>query len=187
MKTKRTTFFLIVCAVLAAALLLSVIFLISAKSDVKELKAEVLALTEENQQLASLNQALQTQLNNQISGSVDSELYCVLSVDDWSQKNDTLTIEAFSQAFLPFDAQPTARIELWHGSDVIATQPVTLAVGEVDGSFEGASSLSFQIPALEADEELELWLIVESADYDTLFTCGAGWYSEGGQLMIIAG
>ena len=181
----RPAFFLTVCALFSVALLVSVLFLVDAKADVKELEADVVALAEENQQLTLLNQALQTQLNSYVVGTPDSDLYCVLNVDDWSQKNGNLTVDAFAQAFLPAGTVPTARIELWRGSDVIATEPVTLSA--VDGAFEAEASLSFKIPAIEAEEELELWLIVESDSFNTLFTCGAGWYAENGQLMIIAG
>lgn len=187
MKTKTSTFFLIICALLSAALLLSVISLISAKSEVKELEAEIFELAEENQQLTLLNQALQTQLNGQSTASPDGEFFCALSVDDWSQKNGTLTVDAFAQAYLPADAESSAQIELWLGSAVIATQPITLDAGGEDGLFETEISLSFQVPEIGADEELQLWLIVESTGCNTLFTCGAGWYLEDGQLMIIAG
>ena len=187
MKTKRTTIFLIICALLCAALLFSVVSLISAKSEVKELEAEILALAEEKQQLVLLNQLLQTQMSGQTGGSPDGDFYCALSIDDWSQKNGTLTVDAFAEAFLPVGSTATGRIELWRGSAVIASQPVALTASEVDGAFEAEASLSFNIPALEAEEELELWLIVESPDINTLFTCGAGWYAENGQLMIIAG
>lgn len=186
MKTKKATPYLIICVLLSAALLLSVVFLISAKSDVKELEAEILALTEENQQLSLLNQALHTQLNDRV-GVVDGEHFCELSVDDWSQENGALNVSIWAQASLPAGVQPNARIEMWRGSDVIANQPITLAAGEIDGIFEAVSTLSFQIPAIEPSEELELWLIVEAPGCNTLFTCGAGWYQEDGQLMIIAG
>ena len=187
MKIKRAirpTFFLTVCALFSVALLVSVIFLISAKTEVKELEADVLALAEENQQLSVLNQALQAQLNAQL-GVVEGDYYCALSIDDWAQKNGTLTVDAFAQAFLPAGAEPTGKIELWRGSAVIAAQPIALSAA--DGAFEAEASLSFNIPALEADEELELWLIVEAPGVNSLFTCGAGWYAENGQLMIIAG
>jgi len=187
MKTKKTTIFLIVCVLLSAALLLSVISLVNTKSDVKELEAEVLELAEANQQLSLLNQALQAQLSGEIVGSSEGEFYCALSVDDWSQKKSVLTVDAFAQAFLPADAQPTGRIELWRGSTVVDNQPLTLTANAVDGSFEAEVSLTFDIPALEPGEEMELWLIVETPGHNTLFTCGAGWYSEAGQLMIIAG
>lgn len=186
MRIKKSKFFQIICALLSAALLLAVIGFISARSEVKELEAEVLALTEENQQLSVLNQALQTQLNIQ-NNSLDGEYYCELIVDDWSQKNGTLTVEAFAQASLPAGSTPSARIELWRGSTVMESIPVTLNAGQTVGIFEAESSLSFHIPAIEAEEELELWLIVECGELNDLFTCGAGWYLEGNELMIIAG
>ena len=190
MKTKRAirpTFFLLVCALFSVALLVSMIFLFSAKAEVKELEADVLELAEENQQLTLLNQALQTQLGSMSAGNADSAYYCELRVDNWSQKNGTLTVDAFAQASLPAGIAATGRIELWRGNAVISAEPITLGAGETAGFLDATASLSFHIPALEADEELELWLIVEPEGLNTLFTCGAGWYSEGGQLMLIAG
>ena len=187
MKTKRTTFFLIVCALLCAALLFTLVSFISVKSEVKELEAEVMTLLEENQQLTLLNQALQTQLKGTTGASPDGEFYCELIVDDWSQDNGNLNVQAFAQAALPIGAAPNARIELWRGSTVIETKPITLSDAEADGIFETEASLSFHIPAIETAEELELWLIVDADGLSSLFTCGAGWYLEGDQLMIIAG
>ena len=69
MKIKTNKIFLIVCAALTAALLLSVIGFFSVKSDVKELEADVRALTEENQQLKVLNQlnSLQELMKQQVN------------------------------------------------------------------------------------------------------------------------
>ena len=186
MRVKKSTFFQIICALLSAALLLSVIGFISAKSEVKELEEEVLALLEEKQQLSALNQTLQNQLNIQNS-SLDGDFYCELVVNNWSQENGDLIIDASAQASLPVGTAPSGRIELWRGSAVIESVPVTLNAGQTDGIFEADVSLTFDIPAIESDEELELWLIVESGEINDLFTCGAGWYLEGNELMIIAG
>ena len=186
MRVKKSTFFQIICALLSAALLLSVIGFISAKSEVKELEEEVLALLEEKQQLSALNQTLQNQLNVQYN-SLEGDYYCELVVNNWSQKNGNLIIDASAQAALPVGTAPSGRIELWRGSTVIESVPVTLNAGQTEGMFEADASLTFDIPAIEAEEELELWLIVESGEINDLFTCGAGWYLEGNELMIIAG
>jgi len=183
MKTKKISIHLIVCAVLAVALLLSVIGFFSARADVKELEAEVLILAEENQQLKLLNQALQSQFNMQD----DTEIYCELSVGDWSEKDGTLTGTAYAQAFLPIGAQSTARIELWHGPDVVGSEPVALDPDAVGGFCEAEASFSFKIPTLQADEDLQLWLVIDSDSFNTISSCGAGWYEENGQLLVIAG
>ena len=182
MKTKTNKLYLIVCAVLALALLLSLIGFISARSNVKELKADVLALTEENQQLKLINQTLQ----NQLGGIEEGEAYCELVVSDWSEKNGKLTVSTSSQVFLPSGANASARLELWHGPNVIGTETLTLTLGAT-GSYDADVSATFNIPALQADEELQLWLVVESDITNTFSSCGAGWYLEGNQLMIIAG
>ena len=182
MKTKTNKIFLIVCAALTAALLLSVIGLIAARSDVKELEADVLALTEENQQLKMLNQALQTQMGI----LEDSETFCELSVTDWSASGDTLNVSAHAYASLPIGAQVNARLELWHGPKVVGSEPVTLTAGIV-GSYDADVTAAFKIPALQEDEELQLWLVIDSDSFNTISFCGASWYEEGGQLMVVAG
>ena len=182
MKTKTNKILLIVCAALTAALLLSVIGFFAAKSDVKELEADVLALTEENQQLKLLNQTLQTQMGV----LEENETYCELSVTDWATSGNDLTVSVHAYASLPIGAQVNARLELWHGPDVVGTSPVTLTPGAI-GAHEADVSASFKIPTLQADEELQLWLVIDSDSFNTISFCGAGWYMEGDQLMVIAG
>lgn len=182
MKIKTNKLYPIICAVLTAALLLSVIGFFAARGDVKELEADVLALTEENQQLKLLNQTLQTQ----VGILEESETYCELAVNDWSAAGGNLSISAHAQAFLPVGAQVNARIELWHGPNVIGSEPVALVPG-ASGSYEADVTASFQVPSLQADEELQLWLVIDSETFNTISFCGAGWYEEGGQLMVIAG
>ena len=182
MKIKTNKLYRIICAVLVAALLLTVIGFFVTKSNVKELEEEVAALLDEKQQFELLNQALQTQLDMQEDGNP----YCELSVGDWTAEGSKLTVSVYAQAFLPASAQASARLELWHGPDVIGTEPVKLTFGE-GGSYEAELSASFQIPSLKADEELQLWLVIDSETFNTISSCGAGWYDEGGQLLVIAG
>ncbi len=182
MKIKTNKLYPIVCAVLAAALLLSVIGFFTARSNAKELEEEVAALLDENQQLKLLNQALEAQ----VGIWENNETYCELSVGEWSEQNGTLNVYAYAQAFLPAGAQTNARMELWHGPDVIGSEPVTLMPGE-GGAYEAEVSATFKVPTLQADEELQLWLVIDSDSFNTISSCGAGWYEEDGQLMVIAG
>lgn len=182
MKIKTNKLYLIICAVLAAALLLSIIGFFVARSDAKELEEEVAALLDENQQLKLLNQALEAQ----VGVWENNETYCELSVGEWSEKNGSLNVSAYAQAFLPAGAQVNARLELWHGPDVIGSEPVTLAPGE-GGAYEAEVSASFKVPSLKEDEELQLWLVIDSDSFNTISFCGAGWYEENGQLLVIAG
>ena len=194
MKLKTPTLFLIICLILATALLLSVISLVSAKSDVAALEEQIRTLEDQNHQLTALNQTLQAQIDAQsnmiqtVVDPVDTEdFYCTLVVDTWEVKDSTLTVHTFAQAVLAESVKSNAQIELWRGETVLASQPIALDLGEADGVFEADASVSFELPEIEADEELQLWLMVEPAGSDALFACGAGWYLEDGQLMIITG
>ena len=182
---------LIACAVLCAALLVSVFSLRAANADVRELEKQLLVLTKENDQLSNLNQALRLQLDSYfLSGSANTyieEEYCSLLVDSWSEKDGVLSFDAFAQLFLIAPADFTARLELWRGDTVFSTQPVTLNTTEADTIFEANISASFDIPQIGDDEELQLWLMVEPASGNPLFACAAGWSLENGELVIITG
>ena len=42
-------------------------------------------------------------------------------------------------------------------------------------------------PEIGADEELQLWLVVQSENAGLLDSCGGGWYFENGEWMLITG
>jgi len=191
MKKKHTLPLLIVCAVLAVALVVSLLMLGSARKDAAELEAQILKLTKENDELDNLNQALRLQLDSlYLGGSANpyfEEAYCALLVDEWTAEDGTLQFDAFAQVFLTAPAAFSARLELWKGDAVYSSQPVTLNATEADTVFEANLSTSFRIPELSSGEELQLWLMVEPEGSDALFACAAGWYLENGELMIITG
>ena len=175
MKRKSLTIALIIGVVLAA-LLLGIIALIAAKNDTPN--------------SVNLNQATEAQ-----GGSTHKEMivdptandYCALSIDNWSAENGVLTINAFAQAVLSTDATASARIEMWTETATLATYPITLHAGEEPNIYETDVSLQFEIPELKADEELQLWFIIDLSDGTVVFSSDAGFYMEDGQLMIIAG
>ena len=195
MKKNGLLFSLIACVLLAAALLLSVTALIAAKSEAKAASEQVQALTGQIQTLEEQNQALRLQLSYQNATWFPTEELpaygeaydCTLMVDGWEKEGGTLKVSVFAQAFLEEDVPFTARLELRRGDAVLESQPVTLDTGEAAGSFEAEVTVSFSMPEIGADEELQLWLAVQSAGSDPLFACGAGWYLEDGQLMLITG
>ena len=181
MKKNTLTICLIIFVILAAALLLSVVGLVSAKSEVNALNDLIQTLEKENEALKAQMLANPVQV-----GSTD-ESYCTLMVDTWTKDADTLTVVSFAQAILPENTTFSAQMELRVDSVVVASQPVILNPGEADGIFEANVSASFQTPEIGANEQLQLWLVVEPTGYDALSACGADWYVENGQLMLIAG
>ena len=177
MKKNTPTIYLIACVILAAALLVSVIALVSAQSQVKELKAQV--------------QSLQGQLSVDQSYVVPArpeDYYCNLVVDTWSVASDTLTVDAYAQAALSVNVAATAQLELRLGDTVLQTIALELEAGEAAGMHEAdITNAAFAIPSLGADDELQLWLTVCPENGEPFSTCGAGWYPEDGQLMLITG
>ena len=192
MKKKRNLPLLIINLLLLAALAVSLFFLHAVKADLKVLQVQLLELTEENAQLSNLNYALQLQLDNQFlqdsgASSYVEEDYCALMIAQWSAQDGVLTFDAQAEVFLTAPAEITARLELWRGDAVYASQPITLTKADSDTAYQTALTASFQLPQIAEGEELQLWLMVETDTGNTLFACAAGWYLEDGQLAMITG
>ena len=192
MKKKRNLPLVILCFLLLAALSVSLFFLYDTKSDLAVLQTQIQELTDENAQLSNLNYALQLQLDNQFlqdsgASTYVEEDYCALMIAQWSAQDGILSFDAQAEVFLTAPAEIAARLELWRGDAVYDSQPVTLTKADSDTAWQTALSASFQIPPIAEGEELQLWLMVETDDGNTLFACAAGWYLENGQLAMITG
>lgn len=186
----------ILCIVLAAALLLSLLALVSAKSDATQLEEQVRMLNEHIQTLELQNQAMQTQL--EASGIFEDPMdfddmeedgdYSTLTIDSWLAADGKLTVSGYVYVGMFSDTLSGAQLELWRGDAVLHSIPLTLEIGEAEDVYEGELiDVSFAIPEIGSDEELQLWLVVEPANGNPVFTCGAGWYLENGRLMLITG
>ena len=175
MKTKKMPILLIVCIILAAALVLSVVALASAKSQLKALEEENRTLTE---QIRTLHASQSWQVD---------DFYCSLVIADWAVENNALSALTFSQAVLPDSAVSDARIELRRGETVVTSQAITLDESGTPNLYEVDSTLEFEFPAIGADEELQLWLVVESEAAGLLENCAGGWYLENNEWMLITG
>ena len=192
-KKKRTNLpLLILCLLLAVALVVSLISLRNAKKDVQLLEAQLQELAYENESLSNLNQALRLQLDSYFlspsgSSSYVEEDYCALMVADWSEKDGVLSFDAQAEVFLTAPAAITSRLELWRGDAVYDTQNITLSKADSDTAYQTAFSTSFEIPKITQEEELQLWLMVELENGETLFACAASWRLEGDDLVIITG
>ena len=176
MKQKSLKITLIICAVLAAVLLLAIV-LISAKP--------------ENAVHGDGNETLNPQQNSSSvhhgSPAFTDRDYCTLAIDKWGEENGILTIDVFAQAVITGDVTASARIELWKNDDVLAAHPVTLGDGEAANVYESEVSVQFEIPEMNTEDELQLWFIVELSDDTVLFSSDASFYLENGELMIMAG
>ena len=191
MRKRRRPNLLIPCILLAVALLISLFFLFRARSDVKELEAALLELTEEKAATDNLNEALRIQLDSYFlgipGGTYVEEDYCSLMVDDWSESNGKLNVDTFAQVFFTAATDFTAKLELWRGESVIASQNVTLNPTEAETIFEANLSASFDIPDLQDGEELQLCLMIEPANGNSFFAYAASWQLEDDGLVIITG
>lgn len=191
MRTRRRQQLLIPCILLALALVVSLFFLLRARSDVKELEEALLELTEEKAATDNLNEALRIQLDSYFlgvpNGAYLEEDYCSLLVDDWSENNGKLNVDTFAQVFFAVPTDFSAKLELRHGDTVISSQNVTLNPTEADTVFEAGLSTSFDVPDLSSGEELQLCLMIEPANGNSFFAYAAGWLLEDGNLVIITG
>lgn len=173
----------IACLVLAVALLITVAALISATSKTAALKEEV-------QSLQSHIQALEMQLNVQdfLAVEEENEDYATLSIESWNANGDTFTVSGYAFVGLFSDTLANAQLELRRGEILLQSVPLTLELGEAENVYEAAiADISFPIPQLNADEELQLWLVVSPTSSAPLSAYGAGWYMEAGSLMLVAG
>lgn len=173
----------ILCIVLAAALLLSVIGLISAN-------AKVAALEEEVQTLNAHVQALEMQLSVQdfLTDQGADVDYATLSIESWDVDGENLTVSGYAFVGLFSDSIIGAQLELRRGEILLQSIPLMLELGEAENVYEAAiADTSFRIPELNSEEELQLWLVVTPTSSAPLSAYGAGWYVEDGSLMLIAG
>ena len=188
MRKRRRQHLLIPCIVLAVALLVSLFFLFSARREVKELEEVLQTVTEEKEAMDNLNQALRMQLDSYfVGGAYTDEDYCSLMVDNWSESKGKLKVDALAQVFFTVPTDFTAKLELWRGDAVVSSKTVTLNPTEAETAFEAEVSAEFEIPTLGANDELQLYLMIEPANGASFFAYAAGWLLEDGNLVIITG
>ena len=121
--------------------------------------------------------------------------YCNLIVDGWEDEGGKLTITSgFVQAQLPrvgTEENPLfagAQLLLRLNGEVVETQDLDLPEGEGEGSYEQVlSGVSFQMPAMEDDYQLEVALVVTLSDGQTITSSGGSWYYNGGEMLMVVG
>ena len=176
MKQKSLKITLIICAVLAAVLLLAIV-LLSAKS----------GNTAPGEGNETLNVQQDSSSVHHGSPAFTDRDYCTLAIDKWSDEDGILAIDVFAQAVITRDVTASARIELWKNEDVLTAHPITLGAGEATNVYESEVSVQFEIPEMGAEDELHLWFIIELSDDTVIFSSDASFYQENGELMIMAG
>ena len=121
--------------------------------------------------------------------------YCNLAVKNWTDDGKVLSLgEVSVQVQLPritegkdvnFDG---AELVLKHMEKEIQRVPVELPEGEAKRSYEAYfESVEFNMPEMQDDESLELWLEAKLSDGNVLSYNGGNWYYNGGDLIMTAG
>lgn len=119
--------------------------------------------------------------------------YCNLIIDHWESDLENLNIvTAYAQAIVVSNASTAtaegARLVLKLGDKELSASEITLVAGESSESLEAdIKNVSFSIPELSAEDELELWLEVALPGNLTLRGYAGSWYREGGTLHLISG
>lgn len=122
--------------------------------------------------------------------------YCNMIVDSWEGDGDQLTItEGYIQVQLPRIALgggnptvSTAELVLKKAGEEISRQALTLPEGEGENSYElMLTDTAFQIPEMQDDQQLDLYLEVKLSDGQLLSTAGCSWYHNAGELFLAVG
>ena len=151
------------------------------------LKNQIVSLQASLSQASALVSGTQTVL-------VDlDQSYCNLIIDHWESNQENLNITtAYVQAVVVCDAPSAsvekARLVLKLNGEELSTIELTLSPGESKETLEAdVKNVSFSIPELSTQDELELWLEVTLPGNLTISSYGASWYQEGGMLHLISG
>jgi len=122
--------------------------------------------------------------------------YANLIVEDWESTATELNIKSgYAQAQMPrlTSNNEAAKISgttlvLKLNGEEIDRKDVSLSAGEGEGSYESAiSSVSFTMPAMEEDYQLDLWMEVSLSTGTTISVSGGSWYHSDGALQLAVG
>lgn len=121
--------------------------------------------------------------------------YCNMFVEDWDQSDDKLTIKSsFVQVQLPriaVDSDLTyssSQLVLNLNGEEMERIDITIPEGEGEGSYELAlTDVSFTMPEMEDDYQLDLSVEVVLSDGQTLVGECCSWYYNQGELLLVAG
>lgn len=121
--------------------------------------------------------------------------YGNIIVDKWEGDKDTLTLNSgFIQVQLPrisngsdADLDKASLVFQLNGSE-IQRRPLDLPAGEGEGSYELAfENISFDMPEMESDYQLDLWLEITLTDGQMITSSAGSWYHSDDGLMMVVG
>lgn len=122
--------------------------------------------------------------------------YCNLMIADWYREDNLLWITSgYAQVQLPqitpgnqTVALESAQLVFQLDGNPISRQELVLPQGEGVGSYEAPlTELSFPIPEMGSDSQMELYLTVELSNGESIYTIGGSWFEVDGSLSISVG
>lgn len=118
--------------------------------------------------------------------------YSNMMLEDWKLDGGKLVITSgFIQLQLPEIGDLTyteAALVFHQNGDELERQMVALEESESDRGYElTVSGVGFQMPEMEADHMLDLWLEVTLSNGQALATCAGSWYYHNGELSLAVG
>ena len=122
--------------------------------------------------------------------------YANLVVEDWAAANGSLTLKSgYVHAQMPQLTFNNATPEITKSSLVlklnneeVSRKDLALEPGEGSGSYEATlNGLSFTMPAMQDDYQLDLWLELVLNSGNTVTVSGGSWYSSNGELQLVVG
>lgn len=124
------------------------------------------------------------------------DAYCNLYISDFKDDNGKFTVTA-GWASVQLPQLTTAGTEIGFqkaqlvfslNGETVETQDVTLPQGEGKGSYESSlSNISFTMPKMDDDYQLDLTLVVTLTNGEELTANGGSWFYNNGELKMAAG
>lgn len=122
--------------------------------------------------------------------------YCGMMVEESKVEGSTLTLSAgYAQVQLPrigLTSDPVAisgaQLILESVGKEIARCDLTMVPGETPDRYAAEiAGISFTVPALEDDQQMDIRLEVSLSDGQTLKASGGSWFSTDGELYLVVG
>jgi len=175
----------LVCAVIAV--ILSVFSLVTLNTSNNKIAQLELANKNLQEQMSILSASAS-------KGQISSDAYCHLLVNSWDGDLSELTLtSAIAQVVLPSSSETELLIQsaqpvLRQGIQEIQRRAVTLTATDSASSFEAVlENVIFELPALEENDQVDIWLEVVLSDGQILLSPACGWYRFGEELFMVAG
>lgn len=122
--------------------------------------------------------------------------YCGMMVEDSKTEGSTLTLSSgYAQVQLPrigLTSDPvaisSAQLVLEAAGKEIARCDVHMVAGETPDRYAAEiAGISFTVPALEENQQMDIRLEVSLSDGQTLKASGGSWFSANGELYLVVG